>query len=94
MSRDKWSLIKQNKAFYVRGYRLGLSLFLSSVVLSTIFALMIFYVYLKEPEPEYYATSGVTPLVKLTGLPTPNYSSVALLEPDPTVVDQAKAIPQ
>lgn len=94
MSREKWSLIKQSKVFYVQGYRLGISILVGSVLLSTLFALSIYFIYLREPEPDYYATNGVTPLVQLKALSAPNNSSVALLEPDPAEVNQEKAIPQ
>ena len=93
MSLD-WSVIKQRKGFYVTSYRVSLFLLLCSLILSSVFIVLIFYIYLREPEPGYYATNGVTPLVQLRALPAPNNSSAALLAPDPPALAEEKEIPK
>ena len=94
MSRENWLLIKRNKNFNVNIYRSGLVALILSLLMSTIIGLLIFYVYLHLPERDYYATSGVTPPIKLKSMPTPNESSVPLLEPDPPTDDVPRIIPQ
>ncbi|KTD55419.1 type IVB secretion system protein IcmM/DotJ [Legionella quateirensis] len=94
MSRENWLLIKRNKNFNVNIYRSGLVVLILSLLMSTIIGVLIFYVYLHQPERDYYATSGVTPPIKLTSMPTPNESSVPLLEPDPPTDDVPRVIPQ
>jgi intracellular multiplication protein IcmM len=94
MGRENWLVLKQNRLFYVNSYRNVLFLLICSVILSTLFIVMIFYIYLRTPEPDYYATNGVTPLVQLKALIASNESSTALLEPDPATVVREKVIPQ
>lgn len=94
MNRDSWDLIKNSKVFNVNIYRRGLISIIISLVLSTVLGILMFYVYLTEPERDYYATNGVTPPVKLTSMTTPNASSRALLEPDPPTDLEEKLIPQ
>lgn len=90
----RWHIIRQNKYFYIKGYRTSLFLLLCSMILNTVFAVLIFYTYLHEPESEYYATNGMTPPVLLKAMLAPNLSSVAMLDPDPVIMEQNKAIPQ
>jgi intracellular multiplication protein IcmM len=94
MSREAWSKIKYGKNFNVNIYRRGLVALILSLVLSCVFGGSIFYIYMHLPERDYYATSGVTPPVKLQARLTPNESSVALLEPDPPTDDIPRYIPQ
>ena len=94
MSREQWNTIKRSSGFYVNGFRIGVLLLLCTLFLNIFFAVAIALRYLSEPEPEYYATNGVTALVQLTALMEPNKSSVALLEPDPPTGEQEKKTPQ
>lgn len=94
MSREAWLLIKRNKNFNVNIYRGGLVALICSLLVSSIIGGSIFYIYLHQPERDYYATSGVTPPVKLKSMPTPNESSVPLLEPDPPTDNVPRVIPQ
>lgn len=94
MSREAWALIKENKNFNVHMFRRGLTLLVLSLILSCFLGLLMFYIYLNEPERDYYATSGITPPVKLQSRLTPNESSQALLEPDPASEDETRVIPQ
>jgi intracellular multiplication protein IcmM len=94
MSREEWTLIKEHKNFNVHIYRRGIKLLLISLIISTGFIAVIFYIYLHIPERDYYATSGVTPPIMLKAMMTPNMSSNALLEPDPPTDNVQLVIPQ
>ncbi|MGL5741190.1 MAG: type IVB secretion system protein IcmM/DotJ [Legionella sp.] len=94
MNRDTWDLIKNSKNFYVNVYRRGLVALIISLLLSCIIGVLMFYVYLTEPERDFYATSGIAPPIKLRPLATPNFSSNALLPPDPPMEEEDKPIPQ
>ncbi len=95
MSSNTWALIKSHKNFHVHIYRRGLAILLCSAALNCILGVALFYVYISEPEPDYYATSGITPPVALNALLEPNWSAQALLEPDPPDSDDnLRAIPQ
>jgi intracellular multiplication protein IcmM len=94
MGRNAWALIKADKNFNVHIYRRGLTFLILSLLLSGALGGVIAKIYLNEPERDYYATSGITPPIKLTPMLTPNMSSQALLDPDPIVGTEAKVIPQ
>ena len=94
MNRETWLLIRRNKNFNVRVFRLGLGLLLASLTLSSLQLVGIFYVYVNLPEPDYYATNGETPPQQLQALATANKGSEALLGPDPVIVNREKVIPQ
>ncbi|WP_133128942.1 type IVB secretion system protein IcmM/DotJ [Legionella nagasakiensis] len=79
MSRVAWDLIKNSKHFYVDTYRKAITFLLFSTVLNVFLGMGIYYAYFNLPEPDFYATSGVTPPVMLTSLDEPNYTSVPLL---------------
>ncbi|KTD67790.1 MULTISPECIES: type IVB secretion system protein IcmM/DotJ [Legionella] len=94
MSRETWGLIKGSKNFYVNSYRRGLTTLIISLLLNCIFGVLIAYIYLTEPERDFYATSGIAPPIQLQPLLAPNYSSNALLPPDPPAENEDKVIPQ
>ncbi len=94
MSRESWALIKEHKNFNVHVYRRGLLMIIISLILSSIIGLLMFYFYLHQPERDFYATSGITPPIKLQPLAAPNESSTALLPPDPPTDDVQRVIPQ
>lgn len=94
MSRGAWNLIKQSKNFNVNVYRRALTLLICSLGLSTCLGIMMYYTYVRAPEPDYYATSGIIPPIKLNALMAPNSLSVALLEPDPPTDDKERVMPQ
>ncbi|MCL9683309.1 type IVB secretion system protein IcmM/DotJ [Legionella maioricensis] len=94
MSRETWALIKNKKNFNVHIYRRGLLLVIISLLLSVIIGLLMFYFYVNQPERDYYATSGITPPIKLKSMLAPNASPNALLPPDPPTDDVQRVIPQ
>ena len=94
MSRETWALIKNKKNFNVHVYRRGLFLIIISLLLNVIIGLLMFYLYVNQPERDYYATYGITPPIKLTSMSAPNASSNALLPPDPPTDDVQRVIPQ
>lgn len=94
MGRETWELAKSSKNFYVNSYRRGLITLIISSVVNCIFGALIAYIHLTEPERDFYATSGVAPPIQLTPLLAPNFSSSALLPPDPSAESEDKLIPQ
>lgn len=94
MSHDTWVLIKNNKNFNVNVYRRALTLLIASLFLSAILGVLMFFIYINQPERAYYATSGIAPPVELQSRATPNDSSTALLPVDPPTNKIQKAIPQ
>jgi intracellular multiplication protein IcmM len=94
MNRETWNLIKNNKNFNVRVFRRSVKWLIGSISLNIVLVLCLFYVYINTPERDYYATSGITPPVLLKALAAPNFSSVALLEPDPPTDDVPRVIPE
>lgn len=94
MSRETWNLIKDSKRFYIGTYRkIGTALIIS-VMVNLVLGCGIYYTYLNLPNPEFYATNGMTPPVLLTAMDIPNNTSVALLAPDPAVESNVKRIPE
>lgn len=94
MSRENWALIKRGKNFNVNIYRRGLTVLNIFLVLSGVMSGILFYLYLHQPERNYYATSGVVPPVMLQALSEPNRLGVALLEPDPPDDNTPRVIPE
>ena len=94
MSRETWNLIKNSKRFYVNTYRRSGTALIFSILLNIFLVVVIGYIYFNEPEPDFYATSGITPPVKMTSLDEPNYTSVPLLADEPESEDETRVIPQ
>lgn len=94
MSRNAWALTKQNKNFNVVIFRRGLTALILSLLVSVITVVVMFYIYIHRPEPDFYATNGATPPIMLEALSAPNQSSTALLPPDPPTDDGVRVIPQ
>lgn len=94
MSRETWNVIKNSKTFYIQTYRRGSKYLIVSGCINLLLCLIIYYLHLHQPERDFYATSGITPPIKLNPLNEPNYTGTALLAPDPTNDDEVKVIPQ
>ncbi len=94
MSRQAWNLIKQSKQFYVLTYRGVGATLVVSIVINLFLGLGIYYTYMGRGLHDYYATNGVTYPDRLIQMDYPNYSSVALLAPDPSTDVDNKVIPQ
>jgi intracellular multiplication protein IcmM len=94
MSRVTWDLIKHSKRFYVNTRRRAERALVLSVMINIALGIIICYVYLNLPEPDYYATSGITPPIKLTSMAEKNYTSVPLLAEDAETDNENKVIPQ
>lgn len=94
MSRENWNKIKSSKGFYVRTYRQASMAVTVSLIFNLLLLLAIYYYHINRPSPDFYATNGTTPPVKLTALDERNYSSTPLLEADPVNEDKPKVIPQ
>ena len=94
MSHESWALIKSNKSFNVVIFRRGLASLIISSLLSCLLGCLTFYIYLRQPERDYYATNGELPPVQLKARMTPNFTSRALLPPDPPTELKERVIPQ
>lgn len=94
MSRGNWNKIKQSKFFYVMTYRKLLTSIIVFQALNVVLFLGIAFLYMKRPEPQYYATSGIALPILLEPIDAPNASSEALLPPDPVIVETNKVMPQ
>ena len=93
MSQAQWNLIKQSKHFYVGTYRGALTALLISIALNVLLGLGIYYTYFNRPEPDFYATNGITAPVELNSMDAPNNSSNPLLQSAPTKEEENKEIP-
>jgi intracellular multiplication protein IcmM len=83
-----WNKIKKSKGFYVITYRWLLKAMMISLALNVLLIGGIILASLNLPGRHYYATNGAIALMaikpmELTPLDKPNYSSQALLPPDP-----------
>lgn len=94
MSRLMWRSIIQSKSFYIRTYRLFCKLTIISLAFNLLMFLLVFYFYVNQSEPDYYATSGITPPVLLQALNVANDLSNPLLPPDQVISNQVKFIPE
>ncbi|MCW8451275.1 type IVB secretion system protein IcmM/DotJ [Legionella quinlivanii] len=94
MSRVAWNLIKESKSFYVTTYRRIGTWILIMLGINVLLFIAIAYSRFHQPQPDFYATNGITPPVVLTPMDTPNYSNEALLPPDPVNDDNEKPIPE
>jgi intracellular multiplication protein IcmL len=77
---DQLTLIKARKNFYRDYYRRACVMLLASLVLILILSLLVVYLFMQRPLPDFYATSMNGRLSHLTPLSSPNYSGKALIE--------------
>lgn len=94
MARENWDTIKRSKFFYVQTYRRTGSFLIISLAVNIVLILLVYYLYFNQPEPDFYATSGITPPILLKVLNEPNNTSVPLLPPDPVGENEERIIPQ
>lgn len=94
MTRTVWRAKIDSKSFYIRNYRRLCGLAVISLLLSLILSFAISYRYFHQAKPHYYASNGITALIPLEPLGSPNNSSTALLAPDPIIPNQTKYIPK
>jgi intracellular multiplication protein IcmM len=94
MNRQRWTLIRSRKNFNVMIYRRALAVLIVALGLNGLWAVLMFLIYVNQPERDYFASNGEMPPIQLKPMLTPNYSPQALLEPDPQVVEVEKTIPQ
>ncbi|OGT50646.1 MAG: hypothetical protein A3F17_04735 [Gammaproteobacteria bacterium RIFCSPHIGHO2_12_FULL_41_15] len=82
------------KGFYIASYRRMTVVLLFSISINILLLIAIFIVHITEKEPDYYATNGETPPLKLTGLNRPNASSHALMEDEVAEINLERVIPK
>ncbi len=93
MSRQLWRGVIESKFFYVYTYRRAGTILLVSSFINVLLLLLVMYVHYTAPDRSYYAASGITPIVELTPLLTPNASSEPLLANDVEEEIKVKPIP-
>lgn len=94
MARVIWDALKHSKHFYVTTYRLTASVLIISSLCNVLLLIIVYYLYFSRPSPDYYATNGVTPPLKLNPMTKPNYKSNSLLEDEQDIPNENKVIPQ
>lgn len=94
MSREAWNLIKHSKRFYVSTFRRAGTALIFSVLVNVSLGAALCFVYINQPEHDFYATNGITPPEELTPMDVPNNTSAALLANDPDSGNETKIIPQ
>ncbi len=76
---------KTSKTFYRNSFRKIITLLIVSLFINGLLAFGIYNKLITEKTPDYYATSGITAPTELQVYDKPNYSSEAILRPDPTL---------
>lgn len=94
MSRGTWTRIRQSNRFYIDTYRRGVIALLVSVSLNAFLGVAVYHTYFSQPEPDFYATDGITLPVLLTAMDHPNNSPNALLANEQNDYDNTKVVPQ
>lgn len=84
--------VKTSKVFYRNGFRKAIVLIFFSLILNGILSFGIYNQIIHQKVPAYYSTNGMTPPGELEPLSEPNYSSKALLPPDPDSVDDDEVV--
>lgn len=82
MRQENLSEKKNRKGFYVSGFRLSVSLLMVSVILNLGLSAGIQNRLVRIPEPNFYATDGISAPILLNPLKAPNESSTPLLPDD------------
>lgn len=90
MGKTVWSNVRQSKFFYAVLYRRMLMMLWVSLVLNIALSLGVYYFYFQRPPHTFYASNGVTQPIKLTPRMSPNYSTEAILPPEPKPDEPAK----
>ena len=76
-------LVRTSKVFYRNGFRKVIMLLFFSLVINTLLGFGIYNKMINQKIPDFYSTNGLTAPAALNMLLDPNYSSKALLKPDP-----------
>lgn len=74
---------KTSKTFLRNNFRKVILLIMVSLLLNGLFSFGIYNNMIHRKPPNYYATSGMTPPIKLNARSEPNYTATPLLAPDP-----------
>lgn len=92
MTKQAVRAIKDSKTFYRNGFRKIIVMLIVSLVFNGLFAFGIYQKLITKKKTEYYSTSGITVPLELNVLDKPNYSSEALLKPDPIYDSEEAAL--
>ena len=84
MRKIKRNEVIAKKTFYRDNYRRGLKMLFFSLLVTLFLLGSIFYKIDNSPEPDFYATNGISAPLRLKALEQPNEQSRFLLEPDPS----------
>lgn len=76
-------LVRTSKVFYRNGFRKVIVLIFFSLLLNTLLGFGIYNKMINQKTPDFYSTNGLTAPASLNMRLEPNYSSKAILLPDP-----------
>ena len=74
--------IKKKKNHYRDFYRRSLMLLSLSTYLSVMLLVISAFVYITQPEPDYYATNSASSVLQIHSMDGPNFTSKPLLRED------------
>lgn len=94
MRRESYEEIKAHKNFYRNSFRKTTKVLIISVFLNIVCLIGIFYKFLTLPDPDFYATNGVTAPIPLKSMNAPNMTSQSLLEEDQPDEITVKELPE
>lgn len=80
MSNELIKIVKSRKSFYRDNYHSMSTLLIVVLITIVLCNLLIIYLFMTRPQPDFYATSMDGKLIQLTPLDTPNYSSKPLIQ--------------
>lgn len=83
-------LAKKSKTFHRNSFRKVIRLLLVSLSLNCVLAFAIYTKFVNLPEPDYYATNGVTSPSFLKAMSHPNYTSKYLLPSEQKAEDNVE----
>lgn len=72
--------IKTSLSFFRDHYRHGVSYLISLLVVIILLILVMFYEVLRQPQPDFYASTEAGEVAKLTALDGPNKSATPLIQ--------------
>lgn len=80
MANDLLQLIKTRKHFHQDYYRRACSALVGALIIILLLSVLVVYLFIKWPSPDFYASSNDGKLIPLTPMSTPNYSHEPLIQ--------------
>jgi len=80
VSNDLIDSIKSRRNFYRDWYHVLSSALFGALVVIVLLSILLLYLYVVRPDPDFYATCYDGKLMQLEPLDTPNYSKTPLIQ--------------